>query len=555
MTTVTAARQMAAGRPQGPLTATGTLIRFALRRDRIKLPAWIAGISLTMIATAASFPGLYVDAQARQARAVLMANPAAIALGGPKIGVDDYTFGAMMTNEMLGWAALFVALMAILTVSRHTRAEEETGRAELVLAAPAGRLAPLAAALVVAIGASLVVGLIIAVGLAGLGLESMDWAGSLLYGAALASVGVVFAAVTAVTAQVSENSRGTSSLAGLMLGVAYALRAVGDAGGYSALSWLSPVGWAQRTYAYVDNQWWPLLLSLGTSVTLIALAVALRARRDFGAGLRHDKPGPAHGGAALRSPLALALRLQRTALIAWIVSVLVFGLVYGTLLGSVESFASELGAVQDVLGGIAGGTDSFDVLIPAFLSLLAMLLAMTASIYTILGTLRARAEEEEGRAEALLATPTSRTRWLAGHALVGAVGGIAITLAGALGIGISGAAATSDVSILGDIVGAALVQSAPVVLVGSLAVALYGWMPRATGLAWVVIVYAMFVGMFGGLLGLPQWSIDISPFAIVPLVPVEDFELLPVVGMLVVAAVLYALGFAGFRRRDLRTGA
>ena len=271
--------------------------------------------------------------------------------------------------------------------------------------------------------------------------------------------------------------------------------------------------------------------------------------------------GAIFGSLAIMFAIGVALGLTNNdgvsalaAVVGYVVLLATLG-VMGTLLGSVESFASELGAVQDVLGGIAGGTDSFDVLIPAFLSLLAMLLAMTASIYTILGTLRARAEEEEGRAEALLATPTSRTRWLAGHALVGAVGGIAITLAGALGIGISGAAATSDVSILGDIVGAALVQSAPVVLVGSLAVALYGWMPRATGLAWVVIVYAMFVGMFGGLLGLPQWSIDISPFAIVPLVPVEDFELLPVVGMLVVAAVLYALGFAGFRRRDLRTGA
>ena len=553
--TTTLVAPHAAARPQGPLTATGTLTRFALRRDRIKLPAWIAGISLTTIATAASFPGLYADEAARQARAAMMSNPAAIALGGPKVGIDDYTFGAMMTNEMLGWAAIFVALMAILAVSRHTRAEEETGRAELVLAAPAGRLAPLAAALIVAIGASVAVGLLTAVGLAALGLESIDWAGSLLYGAALAGVGAVFAAVTAITAQVSENSRGTSSLAGLMLGIAYALRAVGDAGGYPVLSWLSPIAWAQRTYAYVDNDWWPLLLSLGTTAALIAAAVALRARRDFGAGLRRGKPGPAHGSPALRSPLALALRLQRTALIAWVASVLVFGLVYGSLLGSVEAFASELEAVHDVLGGIADGASDMSVLILAFLSLLAMLLAMTASVYTILGTLRARAEEEEGRTEALLATPISRTRWLAGHALVGAAGGIAITLAGALGIGVSGALGIGDMSVLGDIMGAALVQSVPVVLIGSLAVALYGWVPRAAGFAWAVVVYAMFVGMLGGLVGLPQWSMDISPFAIVPMIPVENFTLLPVVGMLAVAAVLYVLGFAGFRRRDLRTGA
>ena len=71
-----------------------------------------------------------------------MGSPATVALAGPRIGVDDYTFGAMMTNEMLALTSIVVALMSIFMVVRHTRGEEETGRSELVLANPVGQLAP-----------------------------------------------------------------------------------------------------------------------------------------------------------------------------------------------------------------------------------------------------------------------------------------------------------------------------------------------------------------------------------------------------------------------------
>ena len=50
------------------------------------------------------------------------------------------------------WAAIFAALMAIFLVVRHTRADEEAGRLELVGSAAVGRLAALTAALGVAVG-------------------------------------------------------------------------------------------------------------------------------------------------------------------------------------------------------------------------------------------------------------------------------------------------------------------------------------------------------------------------------------------------------------------
>ncbi len=548
MATATLAPAAAPTRGGAVLTGTGPLVRFALRRDRVRLPAWVLGISLTLAATAAAFPGIYPDAAARQARAALMGSPATVALAGPQIGVEDYTFGAMMTNEMLALTSIVVALMSIFTVVRHTRGEEETGRSELVLANPVGRYAPLATGLLMAGIANLALAVLTAVMLGAQGVESITWSGSWLYGAALAGVGLVFAGVAAVTAQVSEHARSASSLAGLALGVVYTVRAIGDVAG-SWVSWLSPIAWAQRTYAYVDDQWWPLLLSAALAIVLVVLAVRLNARRDFGAGLRQPRPGPASASPRLASSLALALHTQRVAILAWVISLGLFGLLYGTLLGEVEGFAAKLGStLEDVLG-----TTASDALIPAFLALLAMLMSMFASVFAAMAVLRARSEESSGLAEHVLATPTSRARYLAGHAVVAVLGGVLVLLAGALGIGLTGSMALGDSGVLGQVAGAALVQVVPLVFVVSIGVALYGLVPRLASLVWVPVGYGMVASMIGGLLGLPQWALDISPWAVVPMLPAEPFALAPVLGMLAVCAMLLGAGFVGYRRRDLQT--
>ena len=86
----------------------------------------------------------------------------------------------------------------------------------------------MATGLAMAVIANVALWIVTAVTLAGQGIESIDWPGSILYGAALAGVGLVFAGVAAVTAQVTEHARTASSMAGLVLGLVYTMRAVGD---------------------------------------------------------------------------------------------------------------------------------------------------------------------------------------------------------------------------------------------------------------------------------------------------------------------------------------
>lgn len=552
MTTATTARHSArsAAGPRGgnDLAGTPALVRFILRRDRVRLPIWIAALGLTTVGTAASFPDLYLTAEDRQARAALMTgNPAAVAMGGPGYGLDDYTFGAMMANEMLGFVAIFAALMSVLLVVRHSRAEEETGRAELVRAAVVGRYAHLTAALVVAVAANLVLGLLIAVGLGGSGVESIGWSGSFLYGAAVASVGVAFAGIAAVTAQVTEHARGASGLAGAAIGVAFALRAAGDIGN-GALSWLSPIGWAQATRVYVDDRWWPLAVAVGFTLALVGMAFYLSAKRDVGAGMVAQRPGPATASRQLGTPFGFAFRLQRANLFGWAIAMIVFGGVYGQLISEVESFATENDVINDFLPDISGAT-----LIDSFVSLIVSLVAMVVSIYAVQATLRLRSEETAGRAEPVLSTGLSRTRWMMSNVVIALLGGSAILVLSGAALGLSSSVTLSDPSLFGRVVGASLAYLPALWVSVGLAAALFGVFPRAIAAAWVIIVYALSIGMLGGLLQLPEWTFDLSPFTHVPQLPGADFAATPLIVLTAIAAALVAIGVAGFRRRDVYT--
>lgn len=533
------------------LAGTGTMLRFMLRRDRIRLPLWILAITVFTVASVAALPDLYPGAADRQARATLVHNPGLRAISGPGYGLDDYTFGAMIAHEYLSWVAIFVALMSIFAVVRHTRSEEETGRAELVRSSRVGRHATTTAALVVTLSANVVLAVMLGLGIGSLGTESLGWSSSLLFGAALASLGMVFAAVAAVTAQVSESARGASGLAGTAFALAYLLRAAGDMAevGGGALSWLSPIGWAQQTRVYVDDRWWPLLLAVALAVGLGAVAFWLSAHRDVGASLMQTRPGPAHAGRSLSSPLALAWRLHRAGVAWWSAAVFLFALGYGTLASEVERFVADMSAIQDAMADL-GGT-----VIDAWLAVIVLVFAVVAAVFAVLTALRVRSEEKGGRAEPVLATSVSRSQWLGSHIAIALAGSAALMGLTGFGLGLSVAQALGDAAMLGRVLGAALAHVPAIWLTVGVAVALFGLAPRATPLVWLVIAYAGLVGWLGVLLRFPQWAMNLSPLGHTPLLPAEPLMWIPLAVLAAIAAVLVVAGLAGFRRRDLHTTA
>jgi len=550
MTTTAPAPARTAAPARGrTLAGTGALVRFNLRRDRVWLPVWIGAITLFTVGSVASLQDIYLDAGDRQARADLMLNPGLRAVSGPGYGLDDYTFGAMIAHEYLSWVAIFVALMSILLTVRHTRAEEETGRAELVRAAVVGRYAPLTAAVVVVGGASIALGALLALSVGSLGLESVTQESSLLFGAAVAVIGLVFTAVAAVTAQVYESARAAGGLAGAIFGLAFVLRAAGDmseiGGGF--LSWLSPVGWSQQTRVYVADRWWPLALSVALTVILLGVAYRLSTRRDLGAGLVQSRPGAPTGSALLSSPLGLAWRLHRTSVLWWTAALALFAFAYGGLAGEVESFIEDFSAAEDIMSYVGG-----DSVIHAFLATILSLVGTLTAVFAVLTVLRPRSEETSGRAEPVLATATSRTSWLGSHLLIALAGSVVILALAGLGMGVT-ASSTLGENLIPDLIGAALAYAPAVWVTIGLGVALFGLVPRATLLVWIVIAYAGLIGSFAAILQLPEWTLDLSPFGHVPAAPAVDLTWPPLVILTAIAAALIAAGLYGFRQRDLET--
>lgn len=529
------------------LSGTGSLIRFILRRDRWRILIWIGAVVGLMVSFAAASVDLYPTPESLQARALIMESPLGVAFSGPRIGLDNYTFGAMLSNEYVSFVAVTLALMSVFLIVRNTRVEEQTGRSELVLANAVGRHAPAAAALVVVCAAQIVIGVLIALLLPGTGLD-LSAVGSWLFAAACVSAGIVFAAVALVMAQFTGHSRAAVGFGAAAVGVAYTIRAVGDIGD-SPLSMISPIGWAQKTAPYVDDLWWPLLLPVAAFVLLTWAAFALDTRRDFGEGMVASRPGPAEAAASLGRPLGQAFRLQRGLLIGWGVGLFVLAATYGGFVRDVQEFASQNPFIEEGLSAIGGAT-----LAESWASFLALFMVALAASYAVQATLRLRSEETGLRAEQVLATPTGRWRWMGSHLLVAAFGAVLMTVLVGLGFGLSASAVTSDGSWVPRAIGATLSHLPSVVVVGGFAAALFGLLPRLIGLAWALVAL-VWVGLVGVIVGLPDWVSNLSPFGYGAMVPADEFDAVPVIVLALIAAVLVALGFWGFQRRDLVTTA
>lgn len=530
------------------LVGTGQLVRLALRLDRVVLPLWIVAIVGIVAASASAVQGFYDTPEARAGYAATAGgSPAAIVLSGPPQALD--TVGGITLFEINLTAALGVALMAIFLTVRHTRTEEEAGRTELLRAGVLGRHAPLAAALVVVGGASIVVGALLAGSLIGLGLPA---GGSVLFGAAMACLGLVFVAVAAVAAQVTEHARAALGLSVAVLGLSWALRSLGDVR-ESAVRWLSPVGWVQSVNAYGDQRWWPLLLALGLTAVLAVAAVELTRRRDVGAGLVPARPGSprARGLLGLRwlAPVpGLALRQQRSSLFWWTVGLFLGGLTFGSFGNEIITMVEENPDLAGVLGG--GGDD----LVAGYFGLIMLILVLVVACFTVSSVQRLRTEESADRAELVLATPTSRSAWQLGWLVVTAAGSVMVLLAAGLGVAVADTLVSGSPERFGDLVVAALAYLPAVALVGGLASALHGWRPGLGVVAWVFLAGCFVVGWLGDLLRIPEAVMDLSPFNLTPRMPLETMDWPVVLGLTAVAAALLVLAVLGLRRRDIGTG-
>jgi ABC-2 type transport system permease protein len=525
----------------GDLTGTWTLVRFIGHRERIRILVWIASIVLLVAVTTPAIKDLFPTQRDLDEAAVASgANYAVIVFNGPVQGLA--TVGGEVAFQVGSVMLVMVALMSLLMVTRCTRAEEESGRTELIRATSLGRHAEIAAALVVATAMNLAVGGLVALALIG---QSLPVVGSLAFGASSMALGVFFSAVAVVTAQLTENPRVASGLAGAVLGVAFMFRALGDIED-GRLSWLSPIGWSQKTRPFAGEEWWPLLVPLGLAVALLYAARMLTARRDIGAGLVQPRLGPARAQPGLGTPWGMAVRLQRGTVLTWAAAMLVLGVAFGSAANAINGFVGDNETMREIIARTGGAS-----LVDAYFGTALLIMAIVAACFGVQSIHRLRSEETLLHAEQLLATPTSRSAWVGSHVAVCVLGSIVVLVAAGLGAAAPYAIVTHDAGQVPRIVGAMLVYLPAVWLVVGLTTALFGIVPRAMGAAWAAMAAFFVVGFFGDLLKVPTWVTNLSPFQQTPQLPSAALTLVAPVVIAVIAVGLLTAGVAAFHLRDV----
>ncbi|WP_416147438.1 ABC transporter permease [Salipaludibacillus sp. HK11] len=526
------------------LARTSHLSRFILRLDRMQIPIWLIGITFFTLIVPIAYRDLYGSQQERDAMVETMANPVMTAMFGHG-DLSNYTIGAMTAHSMLLFTAVLVGLMSILLVTRHTRAAEEDGRIEMIRSLPVGRLSYLNATLLVLAGKSVALTLIVGFGLAALRVESMNVAGSLLYGAALGATCLFFAGVTAVFAQLSENSRGTIGFSVAVLLGSYLIRAIGDAG-ETALSWLSPLGWVTKAEVYSTNNSGPIILLVAASFLLFIFANYLNAIRDLERGFFPSRPGRKYATRFLQSTIGLALRLQRTGIIAWAIGMYILGVSYGSVLGDLDAFFEGIEMMEQMLIAADGAT-----LTEQFIPMLMIVISLLATVPPVMAMNKLMGEEKKDRIDHMLARAVSRTKLMGSYLVIAVVNGFVMISLSALGLWSAGAAVMEGGLDFGMIYGAALSYYPAMLVMIGVAVFLIGVLPKLTQLTWLYVFYSFIVLYLGGMFQFADWVGKLSPFGYIPQAPIEEMTYLPLFVLSIVAVALMIVGFVGYNKRDI----
>jgi len=530
----------------------GMLLRFRLRRERVVLPVWLLGTAALLAASGGAIAQEFGDEQARSAVVVLAAgNPAFLFLRGLPDGTG---VGALVFFQTFAFLAVLAGLMNTFLVTRHTRADEERGRDELLQATPVSRTALLSSALGVALAANIAMAALVTA--AGVLVGFDPWPASLT-GLALAAVGLCFAGSTALVAQVMPSPRGVNGVAAALVGIAYLVRGIGDALGTATeptrvepswLSFLSPIGWAQAARPFSTADPLPLLVPVLTGALAAALALRIRRRRDLGASLVLEPLGRPEWPRA--GATSLAIRNQRGTAIGWAVGTGTLGLLAGLLTPLVAEAVAANDELAALIARLAPGVaaDTGELFAIALLGLAATL-ATAAGVQCVT---RLRVDEAEDRAELLLVAGVSRIGWVLRQLGVALAATVLVAVVGGLAAGLGFIANGEPLERFGTALAAILVHLPAGAVFVALTLLAFAVAPRWTfGIGWELLTLGLVVGQLGDLLGLPAAVQALSPFHHVPAVPLERVDPVPLLVSAAAAIVVTALALVAFRRRDV----
>jgi ABC-2 type transport system permease protein len=531
-------------RPEPPAPGPLAAARLPLRLTRRGMILLVLASVFYAVVEVVSYRGTYPEQADRERLAALADSGAVRALQGVPHGVD--TVGGFVVWDAGWFLALVVSVWAVLATTRVLRAEEDTGRADVVLATPVSARRLLLAQLAVVSGGALVFGLAFTVSLVAL---DVPVGGSLLFGLGLAGVGVTFVGVGAVAAQLLDMRRRAVGAGTGVLGLLFLVRMLGNSNDERA--WLlnvTPFGWLDRLEPFTAARWELLLLFAAAPLLLGGVAVLERGARDTGSARLTGQDRRTARTVLLGGPVAFGWRLTTGTLLAWSVGLLVFGVVMGALVTGVVDLIGEDEQYRQMLEQFG-----FDVSEPAegFLAMMAVFFALAYALYAAWRIGALRAEEGSERLEHLLVRGVVRWRWLAASTALAVVAGTVVVLATGAGIWV-GARATGTALSAGQAFGPLLATVPLIVLFTGLAVLALGAAPRMTvAVPATLAVLGYVLDFLGPLLDLPQWVLDLSPFRWLPRPPDDAFAPGSALVLTALGVLAAAVGIALFQRRDI----
>ena len=530
-----------------PAAPSGFPDRFALSWRLIRRGCALMWLSLAayMVVEVASFRSAYPDAASRQKLLELSESTAVRMLHGVPGNAD--TAGGFAVWDG-GWMVLLiVAVWSVLTVTRLTRGEEDSGRAELVLSRPVTTSQSLLATLsATAVG---VTGMAVAAALP-LVLLGESPAGAAVWGAGVAGFGAVVVTAGAAVAQVVEPRRRAASAGLGLVAVAFLLRVVANSADERA--WVlttTPFGWVDRIRAFAGDRWWWLAAPVAAALALTAASLALSRRRDTGAAL-------VRSGATRRPRLhllggasAFGWRTSAGSLLVWAATLGVTSLVFGLMTGALVDFVEEDETYRRMLESM--GVD-MSVPVVGFTSYVAVFLALAFACFVGWRLGATRQEEADGHLDNLLARGLVRWRWLTVMALQAFVAAALLVLVS--GAGLWAGAWLVDAPVTVSQVAEPLAGTLPLVaLFTGLAVLSFGVAPRLTvGVPVTLAVVGYLLDTFGTMLEWPDWLLSASPFHHLARLPGAPMTLVPILVMTVTGVVATVVGVVAFARRDVR---
>lgn len=463
---------------------------------------------------------------------------------GPPLAVNDpggftvWRTGTAVLVLASGWIAL--------AATRITRGEEDAGRWDLLLAGRLRMADILLRSLVAFVGSAALIGVTVASALLAADTAA---AGAAIHAAGIACVALTFATAALLAGQVMPARSSATGTAVAAIGIALVLRIAADSAPHLAwLAWATPFGLTARSAPYAENRVLPLIVLSTFPIALAAAAVVAAHHRDVGDGVVTLAGSRPPRTALLRSVVGFALRRTARITLGWVTGVAAAFMLAGAMLTTVLEYFRTNARIAEMAAaaGLSG-----PVSVNTFVAPLFSLLPAVTGFYAVIRLAALITDEKAGRWTLLFAQPLSRVRLLAAEVAVTIGAVIVLHCSAAIAIW-CGAQLTGAPLQFADALAGALNPVPVALLAAGAAVFGVGWLPSGVlAIGALPIIGGYLVNVLAQSLNGPSWIATLSPWAHLAAVPDAPPNWGATIVLLLLGAVLTALGAVGYVRRDV----